>query len=252
MTRRLEHAWIGALTIAFLGGLVAGIPARVASQLLPTEVGASLRDLRGTLWHGRAQIPLTGSEPLALEWTLAPTSLLLASPRLTLVVSHPLGDFHGAAVLQRGSLRLLDGALRTTLSPLAQAAGLPPGTLLGSVDAQGIAATLAVEGILSLVCTGTVSGVTVAGDGTPVALGDLGLSCSDGPAGPTIEISDRGGALALQARVGFAPGWRYLVDGTAGARPGAPVSLAQALPLLGRADGPDRVRFRYSGELRQR
>lgn len=252
MTQRFEHTWIGVLSLAFLVGLVAGIPARMALGLLPDAAGSTLRDVQGTLWHGQARIPLTGTAPLALEWTLAPTSLLLATPRFTLVVLHPLADYRGAAILHRDSLELADGTLRTTLAPLARHAGLPLGTLLGSVEVDGVGAMLVADGFRSLVCTGSVRGVTVTGDGAPIALGDLGLSCSDGPAGPTLEIVDRGGSLALQARVGFAPGWRYLVDGTAGARPGAPPALAQALPLLGQADGPDRVRFRYSGELLQR
>ena len=249
MKRRIERVWIAALCVAFLVGLAAGLPARLVLKLAPSALAARVSAVDGTLWRGHARLAIADLEPAAISWRLAPSSLLVAAPRLALELTHPLGRFDGVVVLHDGSSEVVDGGLSTTLSPLARFAGLPPGTLLGSVEAHGIDATLDAEGIRSLTCTGTVSGVTVTGDGTPLALGDLGVSCSDTAAGPTIAISDRGGPLVLQASVGFAPGWRYLVDGTAGARPGAPAALAQALPLLGRADGPDRIRFRYTGEL---
>jgi hypothetical protein len=249
MKPRFSRAWLGSLAIAFLAGLLVGVPARLALQLAPAAVTTRLVDVEGTVWRGRARMPLAHAAPIAVEWTLAPSSLLVAAPRFALVLTHPLADYRGALVLRASTAELVDGTLRTSLGPLARFAGLPPGALLGAIDVQRIGGTLAADGIGSLACSGSISGVTVTGDSVPLALGDLGLECSDSPAGPAIEIVDRGGPLALQARVAFAPGWRYLVDGTAGARPGAPPSLAQALPLLGQAEGPDRVRFRYSGEM---
>jgi hypothetical protein len=252
MTRRTGRAWLVVLGVAFVGGLLAGLPARIALRFAPTELSARLTEIEGTLWRGRARYSLAGDAPLAIAWELAPWSLLLAAPRLSVTLVHPLGDYAGTLVLRGDTAELADGRLRTSLSPLARATGLPPGVLIGSVDAQLSSATLAADGIRTLGCAGSVTGVTVAGDGAPITLGDLALDCTDSPAGPALSITDRGGPLSLQATVGFSAGWRYLVDGTAGARPGAPPGLAQALPLLGRADGPDRVRFRYSGELKPR
>lgn len=252
MTRRSSRAWLVVLGLAFVGGLLAGLPARIALRFAPQASSARLTEVEGTLWRGQAKAALSGQASVAIAWELAPTSLLFAAPRLSVTLSHPLGDYAGTLVLRGDAMELADGRLRTSLSPLIRATGLPPGLLLGSVDAQVGAATLAADGIRSLSCTGSVSGVTVAGDGAPIALGDLALECRDSPAGPMLAVADRGGPLMLQAEVVFAAGWRYLVDGTAGARPGAPPGLAQALPLLGDADGPDKVRFRYSGELKPR
>lgn len=249
MTPRFGRAWVGVLAIAFLAGVLMGVPARVALQLAPDAVATRLVDVEGTMWRGRARLPLAHDSPVEIEWTLAPGSLLIAAPRLALVLTHPLAGYRGALVLRSGAAELVDGSLRTSLGPLARFAGLPPGALLGSIDVQGIGGMLTSDGISALACTGVVSGVTVAGGSAPIALGDIGLACEGSPAGPAVAIVDRGGPLALQARVAFAPGWRYLVDGTAGARAGAPAALVQALPLLGRAEGPDRVRFRYSGEM---
>jgi hypothetical protein len=251
MSARLRHAWLGALLLAFLAGLVAGLPATLALRLAPQALNARLSDVTGSIWHGRARMAVA-ELPAAIEWRLAPTSLLRAAPRFALEVTHPLGDFRGDLILDGAMLRVSDGVLRTTLGPLAKLAGLPPGALLGDVAAQTIEATLDADGLRHLGCSGAITGLTVAGDAAPIALGDLGLTCSDDAGGPTIALDDRGGPLLLQARIAFAPGWRYLVDGTAGARAGAPPAIAQALPLLGRAEGPDRVRFRYSGEISSR
>jgi hypothetical protein len=251
MKARLPRIWIAVLLLAFLGGLIGGLPARVALRFAP-EVGARLSDIEGSLWHGHARLPFAGVEAAALEWRLSPASLLLGAPRFALALRHPLAEFDGALVLRGGSVEVAAGELRTSLSPLARVAGLPPGTLLGNVNVQGISATLDADGVRSLVCSGAISSVTVTADAAPLALGDLALSCEDAPGGPTIGIADRGGPLALEARIALAQGWRYLIDGSAGARPGAPASLVEALPLLGRADGPDRVRFRYTGSFEPR
>lgn len=249
MSVSLRHAWVGALAFAFVAGILAGLPARLALRLLPPEAAARLSEVSGTLWHGQARVALPRVEAAQLEWRLMAASLLLAAPRATLELHHPLGEFDAAVTLRGGAVELDDGRLRTTLSPLARFAGLPPGALLGSVELEAIDASLGADGIRRLACAGTVSGITVTGGAAPIALGDLAIECRDEAAGPTVAVSDRGGPLALEARVALAPGWRYLVDGTAGARPGAPREIVDALPLLGRAEGPDRVRFRYSGEL---
>jgi len=252
MIARVHRAWIGALALAFLCGLLAGLPATVALRWAPAELAERLSDVEGTFWRGQARLALPNIEPLAVEWRLLPTSLLLAAPRLALVLRHPTAEYRGDLVLHRNALELRDGSLRTTLSPIARVAGLPPGSVFGDVAVSGITATIAADAVAQLGCTGSVSGLAAAAGGAPIALGDLDVSCRDEAGGPTIQLVDRGGPLVLQARIALAPGWRYLVDGTAGTRPGAPQELSDALPLFGRAAGPDRVSFRYSGELAPR
>jgi hypothetical protein len=251
MSARLRYAWLGALALAFLVGLVAGLPATIALRAAPPELRARLSDVEGSVWHGRARLVLAAA-PAAVEWRLAPSSLLRAAPRFGIVLDHPRAHLRGDLTLAGGRLELSAGELRTSLAPLADVAGLPAGALLGSVDAQGIEATLDAEGLRHLACSGAITGLTAAGAAAPIALGDLALACDDDTGGPTIALDDRGGPLELKARIAFAPGWRYLVEGTAGARAGAAPEIAQALPLLGQAEGPDRVRFRYSGEITPR
>ena len=138
MTKRRERIWIGALALAFLAGLTAGLPARLALRLVPDPLASRLSEVEGTLWRGQASLALAGLEPAEIGWRLAPSSLLIATPRVTLDVVHPLGRYDGIAVLHDGTVEVADGSLSTTLSPLARVAGLAPGTLLGSVEVRNI------------------------------------------------------------------------------------------------------------------
>jgi len=246
MTLLPRWPWLAALGLAFVGNLVANLPARHALIGLAPAARASLSDVAGTLWQGSARLAL-GSTAMDARWTLRPLSLLLLAPSAELELAAPELRFVGRVTRRAGGiLEITGGTLDARLGALARLAGPGVGALDASVEVRELALVLAGGKLSALGCTGAVRALTA---GPRYPLGDLSLDCATDAGGPTLRIEDGGGALALQARVAITPDGRFLVDGSAGARPGAPPELAAALPLLGTAIGPDQVRFRYAGAL---
>lgn len=239
-------AWIGALLVSLVLGTLWHLPLRLALRLAGAGAVTEQAALEGsvTRWQARTVegIEIRFEARLATLLTLRYGGRLDASRGPTRFTGHLLRGWDGTIVLE-------DGALEAGLAPLAATLGMPPSLLEGQLRIAAVTARWRDGALSGLACSGEVLGVRGGSGVDAIALGDLGVVCADGPAGPTATIEDRGGPLAFHAELRFAPDGRFLLSGTAGARPGAPAVLAQVLPLFGRSSGPDQVSFRYAGEL---
>lgn len=233
--------------MALAAGFVAG-----AAWHLPLPVALRAVGAAPLLERATVQGSVTGWTARTLDGAEArfeASPLLLATGRYggRLELTAGATRFTGRAVRGwDGTLGIEDGVLEAGLAPLSALFGLPSAILDGHLEVTGIAATFRGGALTALACDGAVDALRGQGG---LALGALELSCLTEDAGPTVRIADRGGPLALTAELRFAADGRYLLTGTAGARPGAPPVLAEVLPLLGRASGPDQVVFKYAGAL---
>jgi hypothetical protein len=236
---------VATLVIATLAGLVAGLPARWALLALGRGAQPLARAATGTVWQGSAPVVLAGMRWEA-RWRLAPLALLVLEARADLELVAP-----GATLVARAALRdaqhaaLTDASFEAQLGALAASVGRGLDGLDGTIALHDASLVVADGRIASLACAGTLRGLALRG----VALGDLDVACADEPGGPTITLRDRGGPLALEARIGLAADGRYLFDGHAAARPGAAPALVGALPLIGAPAEDGGVRIRYAGAL---
>jgi hypothetical protein len=239
-------SWIAALLTAFAVGAVVHLPLRLALRLAGSGALAERVVLEGSVARWRART----ADGLELRFVADPLVLLTGRYGGRFEAWRGATRFGGDAVRSwGGAFEVDDATLAAGLAPLAAALGLPPSMLAGELEVGGIEATWRGGALTALACHGAVSGVRGGVGVDAMVLGDLGVSCSTPGDGPLVLVEDRGGPLAFRAELRFAADGRFLLDGTAGARPGAPPALAEVLPLLGRASGPDQVSFRYAGAL---
>jgi hypothetical protein len=247
MTAALPHRyWIAALLAAFVVGAAVHLPLRLALRAVGQDALVARAAPEGGLLRWRART----AEGIELRFAASPLALLTGRYGGRIEAARGATRLDGA-VLRRwdGSIAISDGALESGLAPLAAALGLPQSMLEGQLAVGGIAATWRAGALTALACAGEVRDVRGGSGPEALALGDLAIACSTPDGGPLVRIEDRGGPLEFRAEVRFAADGRFLVDGTAGARPGAPPTLAEVLPLLGRASGPGQVSFKYAGAL---
>lgn len=243
---RPHRGWIAALLIAFVVGAAVHLPLRLALRALGQEALVARAAPEGGLLRWQART----AEGIELRFVASPLALLTGRYGGRIEAGRGATRFSGAVVRRwDGSIAVSDGALESGLAPLAAALGLPPSMLEGQLAVGGIEATWRAGALTALACDGEVRGVRGGGGDQALALGDLAVACGTPDGGPLVRIEDRGGPLAFRAELRFAADGRFLLDGTAGARPGAPPALAEVLPLLGRASGPDQVSFKYAGAL---
>lgn len=237
-------AWVVALVASFLVGLAYHLPLRVALRLAGAGASVERAALEGSITRWRARLP----QGIEVRFVASPLVLLTARYGGHLEATRGTARLEAEVVRSwGGAIAIHDGALAAGLAPLTAAMGMPPSMLEGQLSVTGIAATWRDGALSGLACSGEVRGVRGGSGADSLALGDLAVACTDDAGGPKVEVEDRGGPLAFRSELLFAPDGRFLLSGTAGARPGAPPVLAQVLPLLGRSSGPDQVSFKYAG-----
>jgi hypothetical protein len=239
-------AWVGALAASFLIGLTYHLPLRVALRWAGASAVVERAALDGSITRWQARL----ADGIEVRFVADP--LVLLSGRYGGHLEATRGSTRLTGVVIRGwdgGIGLRSGELAAGLAPLAATLGMPASMLEGQLKVTAIAATWRQGALVDLACDGEVSGVRGGSGADALALGDLGIRCATEAGGPSVEVEDRGGPLAFHAELRFAADGRFLLAGTAGARPGAPPALAQVLPMLGRSSGPDQVSFKYAGAL---
>ncbi|MGA8514812.1 MAG: type II secretion system protein N [Burkholderiaceae bacterium] len=240
-------AWLGGL-VGALGALAVFAPAAwLASGMAYASNGqVLLAQPRGTVWHGSAQLVLTGGAqskdatalPERVLWTLWPSlrglrgellpvccsaqpALMLASPRwgggqLTVTALH----LNLPAQLLTGL-----GTPWNTLNPQGQLA-----VVADSLSVQWQQGHAQVEGSATIDLTNLSSPLS-----TLQPLGDYRVSLSGG-ATPTLELQTLQGALQLSGS-GKWVGSRMQFTGEASAAPEREAALNNLLNIIGRRQG---------------
>lgn len=235
--------------IAFLGFVVAYLPASLLAGQLPAGVQAS--SLTGTVWTGRAETVRAG--PLALaavDWQCAVLPLLVARLRCSVSLETRPGRLMARVTLRRGgtlSIAALNGVL-----PLTAVA--PTGSFR---DWRG---ELRFENVGIEIYSGqpqSISGAIVAADLRPpqrrgAPIGSYALEFGEGFASPGVtggRLRDLTGPLSLHGTVRIDPRGGYLAQGDVAPRAGASQDLLDALVFLGPPDASGRRSFTFEGTL---
>jgi general secretion pathway protein N len=250
-TRQARTPWAWALAGALLGGLLATLlhaPARWFSAALQqaSQGRVLLGDARGTLWHGSAQMTLTGGAgstdaatlPGRLAWQLRPSWRGLQA------------DLQADCCLQQPwRLRLQPqwGGARVTLAdslsqwPAQWLSGL--GTPWNTVQLEG-QLTLATQGLALEWAAGRLllSGRAQL-DATQIAsrlstlkpMGSYRITVVGG-ATPGLQLETLAGPLQLSGSGQWAGG-QFRFDGEASAAPQRLDALSNLLNIIGRRDG---------------
>jgi hypothetical protein len=238
---------LGLLALAaFVLVVLARLPARWATALLPAEV--SCTEPAGTLWSGScANLEARGFRAGAFRWALRPMRLLggraaaslrIASPGSTLEGEFAIGLFGGALEGRdvRGDIELRpDGLLPGIPADLDGRVSLA----LDAFDLRDRAVT-ALRGKVEVrdVRQRTRDGLL------PLGSYALRFDGSTDAGGQVVgKLEDLGGPLDVQGTLALTPAPGYLLNGTVAVRPDAPPGLARQIAFLGSPDASGRRPF---------
>jgi general secretion pathway protein N len=241
--------YVAAGIAAFLGFMVAMVPASQFAQRLPA--GIALDGVSGTIWSGRARALAVRGHPFgALRWSCGPWRLLLfewsctlgLQPRGGQVSGDFSGDFHGDLAGRgiRGSLPL----------GVFEGLGTPPGWT-GSLEVDLAEFAIAARRPQSASGTLFLRGLRAPGAHGQY-LGDFELVVGEGSVGGATlngRLRDLGGPLRVRGAVELFENGRYLIQGEAAPGPGAGPAIFDTLGFLGPPDGQGRRPFTIEGTL---
>lgn len=249
-TTVLRYTTIG--LIAFIVGLIAFLPARVAAGWAEQAAPLSFGGVTGTVFHGRASyVSGPGGAVENLDWTVHPAALLLGRLSADLEINSDLGGFSAQAS------RSLFG--QTTLKNITGSASAGWLAKLGGYTFLPLSADVRVDiGEASFdddLRFDALSGeIRVANTrwelfNPPVPLGRFTTALSAAEDGVRATIKESQGPLALDGQLSTDETRRYQMDVRLRARAGADERLGQMLEQLGPA-GPDGWhRVREKGRL---
>ena len=210
---------LGALLIVLLGlaGLVWFFPARWAVPQLERRLpGATLRDVHGTVWNGRAG-EVSGRDGTALgalTWQLSRRALL-GDTQLHFELLGPVVNASGAFAQREKQATYRDVHLQADLAQLPPPPALQRwGTPLGQLDAQIADATIENSWPMELAAQAQWHAAAVHVSGRTVALGDLNLQITGSSGVISGTLADSGqGPLSVRGSLQASPlGGRYALD----------------------------------------
>lgn len=232
---------------AFAIALLVVLPARWLAWALPAAVHCG--SLQGSLWNGRCQqleLRTARGQPVQLpevSWQMHPGALLLATLSADLRVVTPALQARGLARLRAGgSLRISALSVSGNVDH-ASLAAMPSGWS-GRLEASDVLLELRGNRLQALGGTAQLQQLR----DTHGVYGDFTLTMPPQQAAPFKgQLRDRGGVLALDARLGVNADRSWQIDGTIQPRAGAPAGLDQVLDQLGTADVSGRRTFSVAG-----
>ncbi len=247
MSRRARIVAAG--VVAFLGFLVAMVPASQLSSRLPP--GIVMTGVGGTIWSGRASnLQLQGRSLGALRWFCRPWRLLLLewscqvtfSPAGGEVSADLTGDFGGQVEARgiRGQVPV--SAFEGIATPIGWT-----GVLELDVEQLRIASAKPQEAAGTLF----VRSLKAPGPGGQL-LGDFELVVGEGAVGTdtlTGRLRDLGGPLRVRGTIELKRDGSYMMSGEAAPGPGAGPAIFDTLAFLGPPDNLGRRPFTIEGSL---
>jgi hypothetical protein len=242
--------------IAFLGVLVARLPLKWATRLLPGNV--SCAQPSGSLWQGRCgalavQNGAAGPMPLGtVSWTLAPAALLRTHAAGVVRFEGPqlLGSATVDASLAR-DLHLSDVELAAPLD--RRLLGMVPANWTGRLQLR--IAALSVRGGQLETLRGTLEAHDIVAQGPrPDEFGSYSLTFADPPSGAAGGIhrgalKDLGGPLEVDGTLEVRDNFAWELDAGIKARASATSQLARLIEVLGPPDAQGRRRFSAAGDF---
>ncbi|WP_353175768.1 MULTISPECIES: type II secretion system protein N [unclassified Salinisphaera] len=250
MMRALRYGLIG--LVAFVIGLLAFLPARVAAgwaeQMGPIAMGG----VTGTLFAGRASY-ISGPDG-AIEnvaWTLEPASLLLGRVSARLQIDSDLGGFDAdisRSLFGQTTIENVSGSASAGwLAKLGGYTFLPlSADVRVNIDHAVFDDTLAFDALDGQISLANTRWQLF---NPPVPLGQFTAALARADDGLGLTMVESEGPLAIDGGLTLDESRRYRLDVRLRARAGADERLPQMLDQLGRADADGWHTIREQGRL---
>lgn len=239
--------------VAYLGFLVASLPAAQAWRWAGDQVPAQAYGLSGTVWEGQAAVVLQDGRRLdAVQWKLAPAKLLLGRLAANVQARLPDGRLRSEVTVAPGG-RLTARQLRLDMPApaLLQWLGLTrlPVQVDGRLDA--LLRELSLEGQRLLSADGLLSwhGAVIRFGNAPLPLGEVALRLEPATGGINGTLSNQGAPIDLGGTLRLTPDGRFVLDMAVQAQGEVGEDTRRAMVLLGIPVDGSQVRARLSGAL---
>ena len=240
--------------IAYFVFLVATVPAAPVIGIFEDRIPASINNVSGTLWSGRASA-ITTNKNLTLknvEWSFLPWRLLLAS-----IAINVNAEFNNKPIDARlstgisGNLSVDDLNMKLDAADVASLVSLPLGELSGifqlHIDNAYIKQGLVprVNGTL----TWNQAGVTIA---ERADLGNVSVLINEKDESPlSASISNKGGHLALNGTFTTSAQGEYSLQLSMKPNATASSNLSSSIAMFARKQGNGEFIFNNKGNLKQ-
>lgn len=239
--------------VAYLGFLVASLPAAQAWRWAGDRLPVQAYGLSGTVWDGQAAVVLQEGRRLeAVQWQLVPTRLLLGRLAANIQARLPDGRLRSEVTAAPGG-RLTARQLRLDMPApaLLQWLGLTrlPVQVDGRLDA--LLRELSLEGQRLLSADGLLSwhGAVVRFGNAPLPLGDVALRLEPATGGINGTLSNQGAPIDLGGALRLTPDGRFVLDMAVQAQGEVDEDTRRAMTLLGIPADGSQVKARLSGAL---
>lgn len=252
MWKKLRYILFAALMYG--GFLLATFPAAQAyalfKQRLAPDARLVLEGVSGTVWSGRAQAALIGSQRLfALTWELRPWALLIG--RLRVDWGFRDGDNFARGSVARGlggTIYINDLDARLDVTKIAPLKDFLPLDLEGFIGVHVL--EFEMKNFLVKAAEGTLAwhdaAITYM---QKVTLGDLRVTVEPSAEGIKAILADGGGPLQAEGVLLLKPDGNYQFTGAFASRDATQRVLAQSLRFLGRPGADGKVKVTQSGSL---
>ncbi|UTW45581.1 type II secretion system protein N [bacterium SCSIO 12696] len=244
--------WLWCLPLLLLVNFVVQAPARLLESLLPQELAFQASSYQGSLWKGRAQQVVTGSDGAyvnidTVQWTLHPLSLLSLSPSADVVLEASGSEFLSGEVQWLGGQRLGASDLEVSLPAVTVGhyAGSYP--LAGQLSLRLEKLVLDGSRVEELAGNGSWQNARVDIGGRWFAMGTLAGDLA--MQGNSVQLSffDLSGPVDLDGQLLFNPSGTTSVDALVGLPPQTDDDVVQRLSLFAerQPDGKYHIEFEY-------
>jgi general secretion pathway protein N len=232
---------------AFAVTLLAALPARLISPLLPANVTVGLLD--GTLWHGSTDsLAVNGRQLGAVGWRLLPLHLFRGRLALDLSLTRADGQARGQLAVGFGG-RVETRNLTATLPLAALAGNIAPARWSGTVDAK--LARLALRPGAVPEIEGVIEAHNLQApppDGAVIGNYRVTFDAASAQKDQLVgKLQDLEGPMQVTGTVTLGADRSYVVDGLVAPRAGASESVTHTLQFLGAPDAQGRRPFSVAG-----
>jgi len=240
--------------LAFVIGLVAYLPARVAIRWLPTDsIDVQLIGVRGTLFDGHAERVVGANFSVNnLHWRLNPGAILLGRLSVSLYAPSDLAAISATAayaIWGTTAITAING--RASLAWLAQHAGYDYLPLAGDVSLHDVHVTLGTQQLPTAV-GGRLQLANARWQLAQPALtfGDYSARLDTADDKLTLAMTDSSGPLAIKGNTTYVPAnGQYMLAARLRARSGADKRLSDLLATISDPDSDGWYRLRQQGQF---
>ncbi len=238
------------MSVVFVITLVARLPARIVSALLPADVACNAP--AGTVWTGSCGQLRAGSVTIAgVSWELKPAAVLHLQLAADLASQDPAALGHAQARLAPGGDVQIT-ALAAMLTLPGELGALPAGA---SGNLQLAIDSARIQGGHLVAAQGTITLRQLQIANPAADLGSFELQLAAPNPGGAIDgaivgqLRDLDGPLSVIGVLQLTPAGSYDLEGSVAPKPDSGADLTQVLQMLGPADAQGRRPFSIAGTL---